>query len=382
MLSIIIPTFNSEETVLESYLSTLSTGVKDQEVIFVDDGSTDNTWQIIGEIQSNSSEVTFFKNEQNLGGGATRNRGVYKAKHPLIFILDSDDVLLPGSLAAAIQELKLSSADGIATAQSIFFSADTSKPSKIIRYEPGYPSFRNLVSHNPNPVIGNLLFRKQAYLDVGGYPTHHSFDTQGFGFRLLKNNKKIKVGNTVLYYQRIPLRPSYYVREAKAGNINRNWFYVFLECLYKFSPQIRRMILEFPFANPRELAKGHHLFNVLADQSAKSDIFSKESIDLDDQQAYLLYKNSQDSCLSAWCFFYEVNSGLYENAFERFGQINFPSNKMRLLYPFIANLIGNKLSANDIEDLSYFFGQNKSSTWQLGFLIQKIFNKLKLGKFF
>jgi glycosyltransferase involved in cell wall biosynthesis len=381
LLSIIIPTFNSAETVLESYQSALDTGIKDQEIIFVDDGSTDETCRIIGDIQTNAPQITFLRNPRNLGGGATRNRGVYQAKNPLIFILDSDDVLLPGSLVNAVDELNLLSADGVASAQSIFFSTNILNPIKIIKYEPGYSTFINLVSHIPNPIIGNLLFKKQAFLDVGGYPTHHSFDTQGFGFRLLQNNKKIIVGNEVIYYQRLPLNPSYYVREARAGNINRNWFYIFFECLYKFSPRIRKLILEFPFANPYELAKGRNLFNVLADQSASPDFYCPDSIDLDEHVAYRTYSDSNDLTLNAWCFQYELKFSYYEAAFARYNEMNLPSNQIRLMFPLIAKIIGNKLTTNEIKDLSYFFSQEKSPTWKISFTMQKIFNRLKIGKY-
>jgi glycosyltransferase involved in cell wall biosynthesis len=379
VLSIVIPTFNSAETVLESYQSTLDSGIKDQEIIFVDDGSSDKTCQIISDIQSTNPKISFFRNPKNLGGGAARNRGVHQAKNPLIFILDSDDVLLPGSLAAAVNELTLSNADGVATAQSIFFSTDTSNPSKIVKYEPGYANFPSLISHVPNPIIGNLLFKKQAFLDVGEYPTHHSFDTQAFGFRLLQNNKKVFVGNEVIYYQRIPIKPSYYVREARAGNLNRNWFYIFFDCLYKFSPRIRKLILNFPFANPYELAKGNHLFNVLADESKNSDFFCPELVDMDEQTAYLACKNSKDFTLSAWCFLYELKSNHFEDAFTRYGETNLPSNQIRLMYPFIAKIMGNKLTKNDFRDLTYFFSKEKSLTWHFGYMVQKIINKLKIG---
>lgn len=217
MLSVIVPTFNSAETLLESYLSILDGGIDNLEIIFVDDGSTDDTQKIITDIQSRNSAVIFLKNSKNLGGGATRNKGVLHAKNPLIFILDSDDVLLPGALVAAVDELKLANVDGVATSKSIFFSELISKPIKSIQYIPGLVAFEKLVSHIPNPVIGNLLFTKQAFLDVGGYPAHHSFDTQGFGFRLLQNNKKILVGNTCMYYQRAPLKPSITSEKQELG---------------------------------------------------------------------------------------------------------------------------------------------------------------------
>ena len=382
VLSIIIPTYNSAETLLESYYSVLNSGVRDQEIIFVDDGSTDETPQIIKSLLGTNPNVSFLANDRNMGGGATRNKGVEFAKYPLVFILDSDDVLSSGSLERAIDELKLNNADGIATSQSVFFSSDIKNPLKIIQYKSGFARFEDLVSHIPSPVTGNLLFTKQAFLDVGGYPSHHSFDTQGFGFRLLQNNKKILVGSSFMYYQRLPLQPSYYSREARAGNINRNWFYIFFECLYKFSPEIRKLILNFPYSDPVLLAKGHHLFNALADQFFVGDIYSDEAINLDDQEAYHLYVKSDDYSLSAWCLGYELRHQNYDLAFKRFKGADFPMNSLRIFYQLIAELFGSKLSAQKVEEFRYFFTQSKGIKWNFLSYRQKLLNRLGLARWF
>lgn len=382
MLSIIIPTYNSAETLLESYYSVFNSGVRDQEIIFVDDGSTDATAQIIQSLLGDNPNISFLANDQNLGGGATRNKGVEFAKYPLVFILDSDDVLAPGSLGRAIEELNLTNADGVATSQSVFFSSDIKNPLKSIQYKSGFARFEDLVSHIPSPVTGNLLFTKQAFLDVGGYPSHHSFDTQGFGFRLLQNNKKILVGSSFMYYQRLPLKPSYYSREARAGNINRNWFYIFFESLYKFAPNVRRLILEFPCSNPSMLAKGHHLFNVLADKSKNEGFYCEEAEFLDERGAYHAYKNSNDYTLNAWSFGYELRHQNYESAFRRIRGMGMPTKSMRLLYPLISDLFGPKFLEEDIRDFSYFFAFQKDFTWRMKILKQKILNRLNIFRHF
>lgn len=358
----------------------LNSGLREQEVIFVDDGSTDATPQIIQNLLGANPNITFLANDRNMGGGVTRNKGVECAKYPLVFILDSDDVLSPGSLVDAVGELKSSNVDGVATAQSVFFSSDIKAPLKIIKYKTGLAHFNDLTSHTPSSVTGNLLFTKQAFLDVGGYPTHHSFDTQGFGFRLLQNNKKIMVGNSFMYYQRLPLQPSYYVRESRAGNVNRNWFYIFFECLYKFSPEIRQFILNFPYSDPILLAKGQHLFNMLADQAVGRELYSDEATSLGDRSAYHLYAKSADYSLNAWCLGYELRHQHYDLAFKRFRDSDFPMNSFRIFYPLIAELFGSKLPAHKVEEFRYFFTQSKSLRWNFFTYCQKLLNRLGLSR--
>lgn len=381
MISVIIPAYNSADTLQQSYESIINGGVKAQEIIFVDDGSTDDTRQIISNIQADNSSVIFLENNLNLGGGATRNKGVQLAKNPLVFILDSDDILVPGALQGAIDQLNSSGVDGVATSRSVFFSSSIEEPKRIIEYKSGMACFEDLVSHIPSPVIGNLLFTKQAYIEVGGYPTHHSFDTQGFGFRLLQNNKKILVGDNFLYYQRVPLKPSYYAREARAGNVNRNWFYIFHECLYKFSLEVRKQILNFSYSDASVLAKGDHLFNALADQSSGPDFYCKEMEGLDDRGAYNISANSDDYTLNAWCLMYEIKNHHYDLAFARLHRMERSSNEIRLIYPLIAELFGSKLSDADIEELSYFFSKKKSLGWRARTLKQKIYNRLAVSRY-
>jgi hypothetical protein len=129
------------------------------------------------------------------------------------------------------------------------------------------------------------------------------------------------------------------------------------------------------------LAKGHHLFNVLADQSSNSNFYSKEMIALDDQGTYHFHSNSDDPTLSAWCLMYELKNHHYDLAFARFNRIGYPLNRIRLLYPLMAELFGSKLSDGDLEELSYFFSKKKSLSWRARTLKQKIYNRLKISRY-
>lgn len=92
--SIIIPTFNRAESVCRALRSvTIQTGPEDQ-VIVVDDGSTDNTES---RVKSKFPEVTYIRQE-NLGVSAARNHGIRISTRPWIAFLDSDDEWLPPKL--------------------------------------------------------------------------------------------------------------------------------------------------------------------------------------------------------------------------------------------------------------------------------------------
>lgn len=89
-VSVIIPTYNRASTLLRAVESVLQQTYSNIEVIVVDDGSTDNTSEIILSIQDD--RVRYIKMEQNQGVSAARNLGVEYAEGKIIAFQDSDDV--------------------------------------------------------------------------------------------------------------------------------------------------------------------------------------------------------------------------------------------------------------------------------------------------
>jgi len=100
-VSVIIPTFNRQEVIERALRSVYAQNRPADEVIVVDDGSSDGTETIITE---GFPEVTYLYQE-NRGVSAARNRGILEAKGEWIAFLDSDDEWLPGKLERQLQQL-------------------------------------------------------------------------------------------------------------------------------------------------------------------------------------------------------------------------------------------------------------------------------------
>lgn len=94
-VTVIIPTFNRSHLIGRALRSVLSQIEPHDEVIVVDDGSTDDTEAVVREVARD--RVRYVRIE-NSGPGAARNRGVRAAKSDLLAFLDSDDEWLPGKL--------------------------------------------------------------------------------------------------------------------------------------------------------------------------------------------------------------------------------------------------------------------------------------------
>ena len=91
-LSIIIPVYNSEKTISKCINSILEQDLKEKEIILVDDGSKDNSLNILLEYEKKYDFVRVLSQE-NMGQGVARNKGIKIATGNYITFVDSDDYL-------------------------------------------------------------------------------------------------------------------------------------------------------------------------------------------------------------------------------------------------------------------------------------------------
>jgi glycosyltransferase involved in cell wall biosynthesis len=104
--SIVIPTYNRAGFIVDTVNSVVSQDFADFEVIIVDDGSTDNTEEIISSNFSKNAKIQYFKKE-NSERGASRNFGFRKSEAKFVVFFDSDDLMHENHLStlkAAIEQ--------------------------------------------------------------------------------------------------------------------------------------------------------------------------------------------------------------------------------------------------------------------------------------
>ena len=108
-VSVVIPTFNREGFIEQCVVSALQQSKKPDEVIVVDDGSSDKTWDVLRTLgfsdskeERNSLRYIF---QRNKGVSAARNLGIKAAKFRYIAFLDSDDLWLEKKLEKQISSL-------------------------------------------------------------------------------------------------------------------------------------------------------------------------------------------------------------------------------------------------------------------------------------
>jgi len=111
-VSVIIPSFNRFELLLNAIQSVKNQTYKNFEIILIDDKSTDYRY---AQYNWTNLGVRYFKTEKEFGVCAARNLGISKAKHNILAFLDDDDSWLPTKLEKQIQNIgkcKMSSTEG------------------------------------------------------------------------------------------------------------------------------------------------------------------------------------------------------------------------------------------------------------------------------
>lgn len=99
LISVIIPTFNNAQFIEEAVQSVLGQSYRNLEIIVVDDGSTDNTRDVLRKYKN---DITYLS-QNNRGPSSARNYGARTARADHIAFLDADDVWFPEKLEAQME---------------------------------------------------------------------------------------------------------------------------------------------------------------------------------------------------------------------------------------------------------------------------------------
>ena len=104
LISVVIPAYNYAHLLPRALDSVLGQLSDDVELIVVDDGSTDNTAAVLADYQARHAALQVIS-QVNGGAATARNRGIATAAGRYVLLLDADDELLPGALAALREQV-------------------------------------------------------------------------------------------------------------------------------------------------------------------------------------------------------------------------------------------------------------------------------------
>jgi glycosyltransferase involved in cell wall biosynthesis len=173
-VSVIIPTYNREATVLDAVQSALEQSYPCIEVIVVDDGSNDGTAKML-EGWSNRIKVL---HQPNAGPSAARNHGARHASGDVFAFLDSDDLWLPDKIERQIALMdEFGKGMSCCVCNSLIFNNLQQEPEDAFHIARLFPETEIAIWKNPGEVLASrfLLFnqvaaiRRESFFKVGGY---------------------------------------------------------------------------------------------------------------------------------------------------------------------------------------------------------------------
>ncbi len=106
IVSIIMPSYNSATTIVSSIESVQQQDYPHWELLITDDGSTDNTVELVRELADDDPRISIEVNPVNSGAGFSRNQSIKRSKGKYIAFLDSDDIWATNKLESQIKVLE------------------------------------------------------------------------------------------------------------------------------------------------------------------------------------------------------------------------------------------------------------------------------------
>jgi len=184
-ISAIIPAFNAEKYLERAVLSLIDTKHPNLEIVIVDDGSTDSTWNLAQSLVFRHSEVHLFSHpdRQNHGVSASRNLGLLECTGELICFLDADDYVLPHRFELAVSILESRpEVDGVHELAVMEFESERGKERfwdendmfGIRATNESAGTIDLLLRGSCWPTSG-ILFRRKLLEKTGLFPEHYRF---------------------------------------------------------------------------------------------------------------------------------------------------------------------------------------------------------------
>lgn len=212
--SVIIPVYNTEKYIGECLQSVIAQTQKEYEIIAVDDGSTDNSLELLRQYKRDYANIQVYVQE-NQRQGAARNKGVSHAIGEYIYFLDSDDTIDPETLeecytCAVKNDLDIVLFDSKVIIEEGIpenFCPDSFDRRDIIqdvdKIYSGKEFLKCYMEKNPDTISPCMMYisRKILYENSLGFMEQVLYEDEEFRFNLMQKAKRIMY-IPKLYYNR------------------------------------------------------------------------------------------------------------------------------------------------------------------------------------
>lgn len=207
LISFCLPTYNRLEWLAESVMSILSQSYDNYEVIIIDDGSTDGSWEFLNEWLGDNKKVRLYRNDHNMGAGPSRHKACELAQGEIVLVCDSDDI----NVVERGEETVKWFAENPESELVTFPYVSVGYNNEVLKSYEGEPfdheTYKQTgrVNYYCNPSVG---FKRKSYFETEGYKKENSKETDDSQFvrNWIKAGKKIdfKAGDALLLHRVLP----------------------------------------------------------------------------------------------------------------------------------------------------------------------------------
>ncbi|WP_420582862.1 glycosyltransferase family 2 protein [Reichenbachiella sp.] len=160
-VSVIIPTYNRTVTLKMAIDSVLRQGVKDLNILIIDDSSDEECLAEIEQLALANDQIQIIRNENNLGVAASRNKGLEWAKGEFVLFLDDDDILLSDMLKLSLDAINENHLDLVSCRSQVVGNGLSFR--KMQRYNLQQKGLLNVYELNSQPMEHLFLYTPQIH---------------------------------------------------------------------------------------------------------------------------------------------------------------------------------------------------------------------------
>ncbi|MEO1622225.1 MAG: glycosyltransferase family A protein [Cyanobacteria bacterium J06632_3] len=167
-ITAVIPAYNAAAYLPATIQSVIDQSWSDWELLVIDDGSTDETPDIVRRFSAKDSRVRLIRKE-NGGVSSARNLGAQKARSSLVAFLDADDRWLADKLECHVAYMRSHPHVGVSFARVEFITAEGQSTQKLTNNIVSQLSPHDFFYTNPTVTTSNMVIRKGLFEAMGGF---------------------------------------------------------------------------------------------------------------------------------------------------------------------------------------------------------------------
>jgi glycosyltransferase involved in cell wall biosynthesis len=222
LVSVVMPAYNASKYIARAIESVLNQSYGNFELIIVDDGSTDNTKDVIAGFKDD--RIKYFRKE-NGGASSARNFAIGKSEGSFIAILDADDMIMPELICSCLDEFEKHPDADLVYCNDTLIDCD-GRPMRVIEF-PEYTERNMLIRdlfRSGYPVVPfRTCIRKSVFDKIGFYDESLLV---GEDYDMMR--RFVKQGLKASHLKR-----ALYLRRMVSDSLSRNFTSQKAECLFK-----------------------------------------------------------------------------------------------------------------------------------------------------